>query len=186
MFTDALLSFVPIGSPLSLVGAAGIAIPSTLIIDLIGPGVGMPVLNIFGDVALPGSADAMGVGGLRPELAVSMGTQVVTANAATLNCALEAAADTGPAGNFQPDTWHTVVESGPMAPADLIPGTMILRAPWIPPFPFNLRPRYLRLNFKVPAATNFTAGAIASALVTLVRPDQTNKFAARNYTVARS
>ena len=71
-----------------------------------------------------------------------------------------------------------------MTAANLISGRTILRGPILPAFPENLRPRFLRILFQVPAATNFTAGSIAFALMTWVRDDLAFKFAARNYAVA--
>ena len=66
---------------------------------------------------------------------------------------------------------------------NLTANQVIARLPWLPPFPPNLRPRFLRLLGRIPAATDFTAGTIASALVTFVRDDQFNKYAANNYKV---
>jgi len=58
-----------------------------------------------------------------------------------------------------------------------------MRFPWLPPFPANLRPRFLRLLFQTPASLLFTAGTIASAVVTTTRDDQFNRNAANNYVV---
>ncbi len=182
MRSDALLAFVPIGGNLSLVGAAGIAIPSTNIIDLLGQGSGQAPANIIGNAAVFG--EDPGVGAFRPELNVLIGTALATGNAATLNIALQAAIDTGAGGGYLPGTWTTIVESGAMAVANLVAGAVPFRVPWLPTFPANLRPRFLRLLFSPAAATNFTAGTISSAIVTLVRDDQANKFAAKNYSVS--
>lgn len=183
MMTDALLSFVGLNGNLSLVAGAGIAVPSPNIIDLLGNGVGVAPTSIFGNTSVFGSPDALGVGGARPELNITVGTAFATANSATLNVQLQGAIDTGAAGGYLPGTWQTFVESGALTAAQLTALTVIFRCPWLPPFPANLRPRFLRLNFVPPAATNFTAGTIASALVTTVRDDQFNKQAARNYNV---
>ena len=83
MFTDALLNFIPPGAPLSLVGAAGVAIRSG-VIDLFGVGVGQPVPAVIGNVTLAGQAGAMGVGRQRLELFVAITTGLVTGTAATL------------------------------------------------------------------------------------------------------
>lgn len=185
MITDALLSFVPIGGNLSLVAAAGVDVPSTNTIDLLGLGVGVVAPStssgnpIIGNVSTFGSPDAMGVGGMRPELNVTIGTALVAdTGAPTLNVQLQAAADDG-TGN--PSTWQTIGESGEISVAQGTANTVVARLPWLPPFPENLRPRFLRLNFAIPAATNFSAGTIASALVTVVRDDWFNRQAARNY-----
>jgi hypothetical protein len=182
MITDSQLNFVPMQAPLSLVAAAGIAIPSA-ILDLLGSGVGTAPANIIGAASVFGM-DA-GVGShRRPELACSIGVAAVTANAATLNLALQAAVDTGSGGGYVPGTWTTIVETGPIAAASLTAGQPIGRFPLLPAFPANLNPRFLRLLFQVAAATNFTAGTIAYALMTWVRDDQANKFAAKGFSVA--
>lgn len=187
MRIDALLNFVPIGSPLSLVGGAGVDIFAPTVIDLLGLGVGVvapSVLGgdpIIGNVTTFGAPDAGGVGGLRPELNLTMGTAAATSNAATVTAQLQAAADNG-TGN--PSTYFTLSSSGAQAVANLTAGTVWFRTPWLPPFPENLRPRFLRLRFAFPAATNLTAGTIASALVTTVRDDWFNRQAAKNYNVA--
>ena len=182
MFTDALLNFIPPGAPLSLVGAAGVAIRSG-VIDLFGVGVGQPVPAVIGNVTLAGQAGAMGVGRQRLELFVAITTGLVTGTAATLNVALQGAPDTGAGGGYNPGTWQTFEETGPMTAAQCPIGTIIMRLPWVPPFPANQRPRFLSLLFQVPAATDFTAGA-AIATVTPDRYDPFNKYAANNYVVA--
>lgn len=181
MITDALLTFVPINTPLSLVAGAGVNIPSPSTIDLSGAGLGVTPPLIWGNTSLFGQADAMGVGE-RPELAVSIGILPATSNAATLNCALQGAADNG---SNQPSIWYTFGESGPQTVANLTANSLFCRLPWLPPFPFNLRPRFLRLLFQVPSATNFTAGTISSALVVPPggRDDTSARFQPRNYVV---
>jgi len=181
MRTDSQLAFVPIGGNLSLIAAAGVDIPSTNVIDLLGLGVGMAPNSIFGNTAVFGQADAMGVGGIRPELNVTIGTALVTGDSATLNVALQGAADDG---TYNPSTWQTFAETGELTAAQCAANTVIMRLPWLPPFPANLRPRFLRLLFQVPAATAFSAGTIASALVVPVRDDQFNKYGAKNFVVA--
>lgn len=186
MRTDALLAFVPIGTALSLVAAAGVDVRAPLIIDLLGLGVGVvapSVANgnpIIGNVATFGSPDAGGVGGIRPELNITTGTAFATGTSATLNVQLQAAADDG-TGN--PGTWQTLGESGELTAAQLVADRVIARLPWLPPFPENLRPRFLSLNFAIPAGVLFTAGTIASALVTTVRDDWFQRQAAKNFTV---
>ena len=180
MRSDALLAFVPIGAPLSVVLNSGQNVAST-VIDLLGEGVGLAPTNIIGDqLSTFGAADAMGVGGMRPELNVTIGTALNGGAGATLNCALQAAADT--AVTYQPGTWNTLAETSALAFANLTAGTVFARFPWLPPFPANLRPRYLRLLFSV-ATANMTAGTIASAVVTTVRDDQFNKYAQKNFAV---
>ena len=106
-----------------------------------------------------------------------------TANSCTLNVALQVAPDTGAAGGYQPGTWQTINETGPMTAAQLT-ANQVIRMDWSAVFPASARPRFVRLYFQVPAATNFTAGTIQSAFVTLVRDDQANKYTPNNYVVA--
>jgi hypothetical protein len=181
MITDALLSFIPIGSPLTITSAA---LASPNIIDLSGAGLGVTPPNIWGAPTATGqtptvfgSPDAMGVGGARPELNVTTGT--VFASGTNLNVALQGAIDNG---SNQPSTWNTFVETGTILTANLTANTVIARFPWLPPFPASLRPRFLRLLF-TPSGT-FTTGTIASALVVFVRDDQFNKYAAKSFQVA--
>lgn len=184
MLNDALLTLVPFvsgGTGLSLVAGAGVPIPSPGIIDLIGDGPGTPPTNTFGNSALFGSD--VGIGGKRPQLDVVIGTGLVTGNGATLNCALQIAPDTGAGGGYLPGTWQTIVETGPLTAAQCVAGTVIARFDFMPAFPANLRPRFMRLLFETPAGEDFSAGSIAYANITMVRDDQANKFAPRNYTV---
>ena len=182
MLIDNLCSFVPLGAPLSLVAAAGVNIPSSQMYDFAGVGAGVAPPSIWGTPTSYGQADAMGVGGERPELVVSIGVLPVTGNSATLNAALQAAADNG---SNQPGTWNTIGESGAIGVTNLAAGTVFCRLPWLPPFPANLRPRFLRMLFQVPSATNFTAGTIAWALVVPPggRDDQFNKYVPKNFAV---
>lgn len=180
MMTDALAMFVPIGGNLSLVAGAGINVPSTLVYDILGLGVGVaPTNDIIGAVTVFGSDT--GLGGMKAQVEAVIGTAPTTSNSATLNVAFQGAIDNGSA---QPGTWNTFVETGPIAVANLTAGTVIARFDWPPAFPANLQPRFLRLLFQVPAATNFTAGTISSAIVTLVRDDYGIKFQPKNYVVA--
>jgi hypothetical protein len=179
MILDSQLSFVPIGGNLAVAGAA---VPSTNVIDLIGQGVGVAPGNVFGTPTVFGAPDAMGVGGPRPELNVTLGSSN-WASGTSLNVALQGAIDTGAGGGYLPGTWNTFAETGAILTANLLANTVIARFPWLPPFPANLRPRFLRLLF-TPAGTFSPAGIIASALVTLVRDDQFNKYAAKNFAVA--
>lgn len=190
MIFDALVTFVGIGGNLSLVGGAGIPIASG-IVDLLGNGVGQAPTSIIGNVTVFGTDE--GVGGKRPELNITIGAALTGAVGTTLKAALQAAIDTGVGGNYQPGTWTDIVSQDNIALANITggatAGSVIFRSPFLPTMPANLRPRYLRLLFSpqlagaTPAGL-FTAGTISSALVTMVRDDQANKFAAANYTVA--
>ena len=180
MILDALLSFVPIGGNVVITSAA----VRSNIIDLSGAGLGVTPPSIWGAPTSTGQSptvfgqpDAMGVGGPRPELNITTGT--VFASGTSLNVALQGAIDNG---SNQPGTWDTFVESGAIGVANLTANTVIFRCPWLPPFPANLRPRFLSLLF-TPVGT-FSTGTIASAVVTPVRDDQFNRFAAKSYQVA--
>lgn len=181
MITDALLAFVPADSPLSLVGAAGVDFQSN-VIDLMGPGVNTTIQNIFGNSAQPGQADAMGVGDPRPEISVIVGTALATASAATVSVELQGAPDSG---SGVPGTWQVFGATPFITAAQGAAGTQLCRLPFLPPFPFNERPRFLRLNFNIPSGVDFTAGTIASALVTTVRDDYFVKQQPNNFTAPR-
>ena len=186
MRTDSLVTFIPVNGALSLVGGAGVAIPSD-VIDLLGLGVGVPATqgNIIGSVYNSQFGIDFGIGGDRVLLDVVIGTGLVTGNAATLNLAMQGAPDTGLTGNYQPGTWQTYVETGPITAAQGVAGTRIARFDWPPSFPENQPPpRYMRLLAQVPAATDFSAGTIAFALGTWARDDMAQRYAARGYNVS--
>ena len=188
MRSDSLVSFIPLGAPLSLANlGAGITAPSTTIFDIMGVGVGVAPPNIIGNAALFG-AD-MGVGGKRPELNIGVGTAFTGAVGQQLKIALQAAVDTGAGGNYQPGTWTDVVSQDGITLANLTAGAVPFRCPFIPDMPPGLRPRFMRLLFSPMTSTtlpsgSFTAGTIAFALVTVVRDDQANKYSAKNYSVS--
>ncbi len=174
MLNDELLTFVPKQAPISMVLAAGVAAPSN-VIDLLGAGVGQPPPSYIGNVTVFG-AD-FGIGGRHPEIDTAVGVAFTTSNAATLTVSLQGAPDLGAGGGYQPGTFTTIVESGPLTAAQLLTQTVIARIPILPTMaPF---PRYLRLLFQVPAATNFTAGTISFSVITYVRDDM--RFGANNF-----
>lgn len=182
MRLDSSLAFVPYGAPLSCVGATGASFPSN-VIDLLGSGVGTAPVNIIGNATVFGQDIGVGGVGPQPTLDAVIGTVFATANSATLNVQIQAAVDQGAAGGYQPGTWQTLTETGPIAAANLTAGQVIARFDLPPAFPANLNPRYLRLNFVTPSGTNFTTGTIAFAIPTFVRDDQANKYAAANFKV---
>lgn len=181
MILDALVNFVQVGSPLSLVGGAGVAIPSN-VYDELGLGVGVAPTNIIGTRSTFG-AD-LGIGDHKPQLEVVIGAGAITANAATLNIAFQGAPDTGAAGGYLPGTWQTFVETGPLTAAQLVANRVCARFDWPPAFIESNLPRFMRLLFSPLAATNFTTLTVAYAIVTMGRDDQSNKFAAKNFAVA--
>ena len=181
MILDSQLMFVPSGAPLSLVAAAGQNIPS-FVIDLLGSGVGTAPANIIGTATVFG--EDLGIGHTRPLIEAFIGTAVTTGTGATLNVAFQGAPDPGAAGSYNPTTWTTYQETGLIAVANLTAGAVAARMDWPAAFPANTaRPRFVRLLFQVPAATNFTAGTISAAVVTMTRDDQANRQAAKNFTV---
>ena len=185
MRLDASLAFVPVGSPLSLVGGLGVSFASPNTIDLLGTGVGTAPTSIFGQSAVYGAADAMGVGEKRVEMAVATGSaDFVTGDSATLTIAMQGAVDTGSGGGYLPGTWQTFDQSPAMTAAQLTANTVVFRFPWLPPFPFNFRPRFLRMYFVIPASTQFTTASIAYALPSLGRDDYSAQNVPKNYTVA--
>lgn len=190
MIPDALVAFVPIGGNLSLVAGAGVPIASN-VIDLLGNGVGVAPVNIYGNTTVFGQPGGSGIGKVRPELNVTVGTALAAAAGTTLKAALQGAPDPGAAGNYTPATgdWQDFASQDNITVAQGAANTVILRVPYLPPFPANMRPRFLRLLFSpqlngLTPGGLFTAGTIASALVVWGRDDQANKFAARNYSVA--
>jgi hypothetical protein len=188
MINDQLLAFVPIGSPLSLVGGAGVAIRSG-IIDLLGVGAGVAPPNIIGNASVFGQADGMGVGNQRPELNITIGTALAATAGTTLNVKLQAAADQGAGGGYQPGTWVNIGGQDGITLAQGAANTVIARLPWLPPFPLNLRPRFLSLLFSpvssggADPSGDFTAGSIASAIVVMSRDDWFIGQQPRNYSV---
>lgn len=187
MLLDALISFVPVGGNLSLVGGAGISIPSLLVYDILGLGVGVGPNTATNPGSIIGNASVfgsdVGIGAIKPQVEAVIGTALTTGNAATLNVAFQGAQDTGSAGGFLPGAWQTFVETGPITAAQGTAGQVVARFDFPPAFPPGFNPRFLRLLFQVPAATNFTAGTISSAIVSMVRDDQSNRFAAANFQV---
>ena len=178
MRLDSQLYFVPPGTPLSLVAGAGVAVPST-VIDLMGLGVGQVPTNIIGTPTVWGSD--FGIGEKKIQIECVVGTALTTSTSATLNAAIQLAADDG-TGN--PSTWQTVEETGELTVAQLTSGVIFARFDFPPAFPANLNPRFARILFQTPSGTDFTAGTVAYAIGVAVRDDQANKFAARNYVVS--
>ena len=178
MRVDALLSFVPIGTPLSLVGSDGVAIEST-VIDLTGLGSGVLENNIIGTRTVFGTD--FGIGDNRPLLDVVVGTGLVTGNSATLTVRLQGAVDNG---SGSPGTWITFMETGAITAAQAPANTRIARMDIEAAFPEGTLPRFLRLQFAPQSGAHFTAGTIAFAIVTTVRDDYSVAYAAKNYTVA--
>jgi hypothetical protein len=180
MLTDALLAFLPQGSNLSIVGATGATFPSN-VVDLLGVGVGQAPPNIIGTQNATFGSDT-GIGTERPLVLVTVGTAFTTADAATLTVQFQGAPDSGAAGGYQPGTWQTFAQSPTLTAAQLT-AQQDIRLDWPAAFPDNEQPRFLRLLFTTAAGTQFTAGTIAYAVVTMARDDQSNKFAQRNYSV---
>lgn len=194
MISDALVSFVAIGAPLSLVAGNNVTIRST-VLDLLGEGAGIgPAAgnDIIGVGRATFGTD-LGVGGrIRPELNVIIGTALTGSVGQQLKVALQGAPDLG-TPTFQPGTWVDIVSQDGIGLANVtnggVAGSVILRCPFLPTMPAGLMPRFLSLLFSPMTATalpsgSFTAGTILSATVTWIRDDQANKFANKNFSVA--
>lgn len=178
MLIDALVSFIPIGAPLSLVAGDGVAIPSG-VIDLLGLGQGVnpATADFIGNRTVWGTD--MGIGEPRVQTEVLVTTAGTTGNAATMNIAFQGAADAG-SPTWLPGAWTTLVETGYLAIGSFSLGAVLARFDFPPAVPVNFQPRFLRLLFQPLAATHFTAGAVL-APVTTVRDDQANRFTPKNY-----
>lgn len=173
MITDALVNFIPIGSSIPILGAA----VRSSVYDILGSGLGTPPANIIGTRTLFGSD--VGIGGLRPQIEVLLGAAFV--GGTSLTVAFQGAADLG-TPTYLADTWQTLVQTPAIVTASLTAGQVLARFDFPPAFPANFSPRYLSLLF-TPVGT-FTAGTITAAPVTMVRDDQANKYAAKNFAVA--
>ena len=182
MMNDALVNFLQPGQILSMVAAAGVNTPFPGVYDILGTGVGTAPQNIIGTRTLFGSD--VGLGADKPQVQVNVATAFTTSNSCTLNIAFQAAVDQGVGGNYQPGTWITLVETGPIAVGNLTAGAVLARFDFPPAFPVGTLPRYLRLLGQVPAASNFTAGTLTGGVVTMVRDDYSAKYAAKNFSVA--
>lgn len=182
MLTDANLSPLPVYAPaISLVAGAGVAIQVGSVLDLLGQGVGTAPQNIIGNASLFGMDPGSGL--LKPFFRTIIGVAAVTANSATLNLQLQYAVDTGSGGNYQPGTWNTIVETGTVSAANMAANTIMPKLEFEPTFPYNVRPRFIRIYGVIPSATNFTAGSISSCLLVVGADEFAQKLAARNYTV---
>lgn len=178
MRIDSQLVFTP--SAQSLIAGAGVAIPSTNVIDLLGLGVGVLNTSIIGgsSTAVFGEDIGVGDGLLVPKVQCTVGVAATSGNAATLNVQFQLAIDDG-TGN--PGSWVTAMETGELTVAQLTANAVIARFDWPPTRLMTQRPRFARLNYAVLAATAFTAGTISFAGVVPVRDDVSNKQAMANY-----
>jgi hypothetical protein len=180
MLIDALVSFG--NAPFSIVGGAGVGIPSS-VIDLLGLGVNVPANSIIGS-AVFGSDP--GIGWPRVQAEVLVTTAFTTGSAATMNFKYQGAID---AGAGVPGTWTTIVESGEIAVTDLDStgaldpiGAIAWQFDFEPTHPINFKPRFLRVLAQPLAGTSFTAGAIRIPVTTGLDQNKA-RFQARNYTV---
>lgn len=185
MLNDASLAFIgAYAPPTSLVSAVANLIQQIGIpIDLLGQGVGTAPANIIGQATLFGMDPGSGL--LKPFVRANVGTAFTTSTSATLQLALQYAPDTGVGGSYQPGTWQTIVRSGDITAAQLTAAAILPKLEFEPTFPFNVRPRFIRLLGTVnPTASGiFTAGTIAFAGVLLGADEFAQKLATRNYAV---
>lgn len=178
MLIDASVSFIPPGSTLSLVAAAGAGIRSG-IIDLLGLGVGVAPTNYIGDRTKFGSDP--GLSWPRAQAEVLVSTALTTASGATVNIKYQGAEED--ATTHLPSTWHTIVESGDIAVTDMDAiGDIAWQFDFEPTRPLNFMPRYLSVLFQIAAGTTYTAGAVVVPVTTGL--DQLKNFyTPKNYTV---
>lgn len=178
MFNDSLISFVPPGSTLSMVGAAGAGIASG-IIDLTGAGVGVTPPNIIGDTTVFGGDP--GIGWPRVQAQIMVSTALTTGSGATCNFKYQGAADDG---SNMPSTWQTIVESGDIDVTDMDAiGDIVWQFDFEPVHPLSFRPRFLRVLAQVSDGDTFTAGAIVIPVTTGL--DQLRNFQTpKNYSVS--
>ena len=179
MLTDSLLNLVAPATPLSLVLGAGVGAASA-VIDTMGNGVGTAPQNIWGNAAVIG-AD-FGIGDNRLLIESLVGTAFATGTAATLNVQFQGAPDTGVGGGYAAGAWQTYSETGQLTAAQLTSGYAI-RMDYPAAVLANARPRFIRPFYIVLAATTFTAGTIAAAVMSGSRDDQNNRFMPSNFLV---
>lgn len=177
MYLDTLNNPLTPGSPQTLVGGAGVSIQIGNVVDLLGLGAGVATTGLYIGTAATWGTD-FGIGAVKMQLQVVIGTAATTSTSATLDLYWQFAADNG---SNQPSTWNTCAATGPIAVGSLTANKIIWRPDFPPSFPDNLEPRFMRLLAVVPAATNFTAGTILYAILVPARDDTAEKFAQKNY-----
>ena len=181
MLIDGSIAIIPLAAPLSLVLGLGVSAQSS-ILDLAGVGVGVAPPNFIGTRTLFGMD--LGVDDQKAQILVNSGIAFTTGTGATLNIQFQGAPDTGAAGGYLPGVWQTLNETGLMAVANLTANTTVARFDFPPALPQKTWPRFLRLSFSIPAATNFLTGTIASAFPTIISDQWSAQFAGRNFSVA--
>ena len=164
-----------------MVGAAGAEIAIGQVIDLMGSGVGTAPANTIGNTTVWGHDP--GIGRVKPEIQINVGTAFTTASAATGRFCLQYAADQGAAGAYQPSTWYVSSATEAHA-ASALPANTVIKMDVTPAPPEVTAPRFVRLTMQVPAATSMTAGTVTFAGMTMARDDNTTKYAPGNYVVA--
>lgn len=181
MQTDALTNFVQPGAvPVTAVGPAGAIVQIGQTLDLLGPGVGVAPPGVIGNTTLWGHDP--GIGRVKPEIQITVGTAFATGNAATGEFVIQYAPDTGAAGGYQPGTWEDAETTGFKA-VGVFSANQVVRMDLPPTPPSTPTPRFTRLIMRPAPATNFSAGTVSFAGLTMVRDDQANKQAPSNYVV---
>lgn len=181
MIFDSKLTFIPMQTPLSLVGAIGATFQSQ-IIDVLGMGAGVAPPAIIGNQLNALFGQDSGIAQQPMLINMPITTSFASANGCGLNVEFQGAPDTGSAGGYQPGAWTTFRETGTMLLATLLAGEVI-RLTWPEAWPASNLPRFLRLSFVPTATENFTDGVIGSALVVTGRDDWSIKYAKKNYSV---
>lgn len=181
MLVDALASFIPPGSTLSLVGGSGTGFRSN-VLDLLGLGAGQAPQNYIGNRTIFGMDP--GIGWPRAQAAILVSTALATATGATVNFKYQGAVED--ATTHQPGAWQTIVESGDLAVTALDSVTLdnpVWQFDFEPTHPLLFMPRFLSVLAQVSAAASFTAGAIQ--IPVSLGLDQLKNFGTpKNFTVA--
>lgn len=132
--------------------------PSETVVDLTGGvAINIGIMTRFGEDL------GIGDGVAKPQVVAYVGTAFTTGTAATLNMQFQGSTDS--------TTWTTYAETGGVAAAKLVAGAKLaLDWPIVPAG--QALPRYVRLNYKLPATSSFTAGTINLAGVVLQQDAQ--------------
>lgn len=150
--------------------ALTVTAPSTGLLDFGGTGVGNAPANYFGvSNAIFGIDYGIGDGVSPPNLTCVVGTAFTAAGAGTLQVQLQESIDSGAPG-YTPANWLTIVETPPLALAQLTAGMQIAEFTLPPRAPGQALARFFRLNYVV-ATGPMTAGTIAFAGLATGRDD---------------
>ena len=156
----------------SSLAVAAPGIPSALVIDLMGVGVGQAPPNYFGvQSAVFGEDPGIGDGVSPPVLVVIVGTAFTAVAGATLRVQFQESLDSG-APTYTPLLWKTVVQTDDLPASVLTAGQKIAEFTVPVRYPGQSFPRFIRLNYLLAVAgSSFSAGTIAFAGINTGRDD---------------